>query len=124
MAKRLSGGRRRTLRKQGKAPGKPGFPKGTTSKKVMALLLRPHGDLTHELFLDPEWQSQWLTSKRVSAHRLAEFLQKKLPERYGHLPLRTFRRHVAAVKSTVHDPRAKGANTLAKIVRARPSNKR
>jgi hypothetical protein len=119
VARRPSGGRRRTLtahrRRLGLPLGRPGCPKGTTTKKVAQLYLRIYDDLRHELFLlDPDWHG-----REISDTGLAKVPRKKRPRRYGHISLRTLRGYVGKIRSAIWNPRGKGANTLAKIISLR-----
>jgi hypothetical protein len=105
VAKRLSGGRRRTLRKQGSPRGKLGRPRGQTARNQELLANihrdliwlgepdRPHSKLSRDL-LDPK--ASELDLLQVLLNHEPEYLHI-----YRMIGGRAFRRHVAAIQKKI-----------------------
>jgi len=105
VAKSLSGGRRRTLRKQGKPPGKPGRPEGQ-SVRIQELLADMYRDLAWlgEPNRSHSKLSQDLLNPMGSDRPLMQVLlnhDRKYLHLYNRLGERAFRRHVAAIQKKI-----------------------
>jgi hypothetical protein len=106
MAKRPSGGRRRTLRKQGLPPGRPGRPEGRAGQQTQELLANLRRDLAWlaEPHLSDSALSRDLLEPKESKLDLVQVLVKHEPKYlhfYNCIGDRAFRRHVAAVQEEI-----------------------
>jgi hypothetical protein len=106
VAKRLSGGRRCTLRKWGKPPGKPGRPKGQ-SARTQGLLANIYRDLAwlgdpHRHHSKLSRDLLWLTPQDEQLDLMKVLLQEpKYLHVYNCIGERALRRHVAAVQKKI-----------------------
>jgi hypothetical protein len=105
VSRRLSGGRRRTLHKQGAAPGKPGRPKGRANEYTPQLLADLYRDLAWlgEPQLSHSRLSRELANPKKAGLDLVQVLVKH-DRKYLHLyrcDERALRRHIAAIQKKI-----------------------